>query len=169
MTQGRPDLPTEIDQIVSKALAKEPRHRYSSMADMAVDLAQLRDWERAQTQKKPAPGERRRAAVLVTIVSDYAALIEQLAPAAFSELVARIRSTASEIVRRHGGVVNHAVEDEIVSLFGIPASHEDDDLRAVRAALELHAQPFATPGGPVAWRSWRFDPACMPGRSSRNG
>ena len=147
VTQDRTDLPTEIDQIVSKALAKETRHRYASMADMALDLAQLRDSERAQTQKKPAPGERRRAAVLVTVVSDYPALIEQLAPAAFGELLARIRGTASEIVRRHGGVVNHAVEDEIVSLFGIPASHEDDDLRAVRAALELHAQSFTSQAG----------------------
>ena len=53
--------------------------------------------------------------------------------------------------------MNQAVEDEIVALFGIPASHEDDDLRAVRAALELHAHPFATeaglPTGSVVLRS----------------
>ena len=87
--------------------------------------------------------------MLVTIVSDYAALIEQLAPAAFSDARRPHSQHRSEIVRRHGGLVNQAVEDEIVSLFGVPASHEDDDLRAVRAAMELHAQPSRDPGGPV--------------------
>ena len=36
--------------------------------------------------------------------------------------------------------MNQAEDEEIVSLFGVPAAHEDDELRAVRAALELHAR-----------------------------
>ena len=44
---------------------------------------------------------------------------------------------AAEVVQRHGGIVNQAIGDEIVSLFGVPIAHEDDDLRAVRAAIEL--------------------------------
>ena len=47
---------------------------------------------------------------------------------------------AVEVVSRHGGLVNQAVDEEIVSLFGVPAAHEDDERRAVRAALELHAR-----------------------------
>ena len=43
-------------------------------------------------------------------------------------------------MRRHGGLVNQSIGEEIVSLFGIPAAYEDADLRAVRAALELHAR-----------------------------
>ena len=52
----------------------------------------------------------------------------------------RIRAAAVDTMRRHGGVVNQSIGEEIVSLFGIPAAHEDDDLRAVRAAFELHAR-----------------------------
>src|SRR6266849_1250757 len=43
-------------------------------------------------------------------------------------------------LQRHGGLVNHAFGEEIVCLFGVPIGHEDDDLRAVRAAVELHAR-----------------------------
>jgi hypothetical protein len=91
----------------------------------------------------PEPGpitERRRAAVLVTIVSDYGSLVERMTPVDAHRLVAQIRDLAVDAVRRHGGVVNQAIGEEIVSLFGVPAAHEDDELRAVRAALELHAR-----------------------------
>ena len=72
------------------------------------NLQQLTGWDGAQP-KQPAPdGERRRAAVLVSVIADYSTLIEQLAPAAFRELIARIRSTATEIMRKHGGLVNQS-------------------------------------------------------------
>ena len=52
-------------------------------------------------------------------------------------------TSRSTSCRRHGGLVNQAIGEEIVSLFGVPTAHEDDELRAVRAALELHAAAFA--------------------------
>ena len=84
--------------------------------------------------------ERRRAAVLVTIVSDYGGLVERMTPVDAHRLVAQIRDIAVEVVRRHGGLVNQAIGEEIVSVFGVPTAHDDDELRAVRAALELHAR-----------------------------
>ena len=157
LAQRRADLPVEIDHILAKALAKETRHRYASMAAFAAELGQLTGWDGAQP-KHPAPdGERRRAAVLVSVIADYSTLIEQLAPAAFRALIERIRSTATDVMRKHGGLLNQSIEDEIVSLFGVPASHEDDVLRAVRASLELHARVLAIdtglPGGALALRS----------------
>ena len=84
--------------------------------------------------------ERRRAAVLVTVVSDYPSLVDRMTPLEAHRLVARVRDTAVDVVRGYGGLVNQAIGDEIVSLFGVPTAHDDDDLRAVRAALELHAR-----------------------------
>jgi tetratricopeptide (TPR) repeat protein/class 3 adenylate cyclase len=78
--------------------------------------------------------------VLVTVMSGYGSLVERLDPSQLDELVAAIRAAAVDSVRRNGGLVNQALGEEIVSLFGIPAGHEDDELRAVRAALELHAR-----------------------------
>jgi class 3 adenylate cyclase/tetratricopeptide (TPR) repeat protein len=92
--------------------------------------------ERAQA---PAPeGERRHATVVFSDLSGYTALNERLDPEEVSGLMARIKARAVEIVESHGGIVNQFVGDEIVALFGIPSAHEDDPVRAVHAALELH-------------------------------
>jgi hypothetical protein len=40
-------------------------------------------------------------------------------------------------VERHGGTLERLLGDEIVAIFGVPVAHEDDALRALRAAVEL--------------------------------
>jgi len=153
----RTGLPAAMTVLLSNALAKRPGERYASMAQMAEDLAALtfaNRWplpvaRRADTTPAAecvddgtlsTSGERRRAAVLVSILPDYVSLIEQLTPRKLEEFAARLRDIAAEAAHRHGGLVNRASDEEIVCVFGIPVAHDDDDLRAVRAAVELHAQ-----------------------------
>jgi tetratricopeptide (TPR) repeat protein len=45
-----------------------------------------------------------------------------------------------QIFERHEGIVNQFVGDEVLALFGIPTANEDDPVRAVRAAQELHRE-----------------------------
>jgi len=49
----------------------------------------------------------------------------------------RCRQLSSEIVGRHGGTVEAFAGDVVMAVFGIPAAHEDDALRALRAAVEV--------------------------------
>jgi serine/threonine protein kinase len=85
-------------------------------------------------------GERRRATVLFSNLSGYTAMVERLDPEDVESMMSRIKDVATTVVEEHGGVVNQIVADEITVLFGIPTTHEDDVLRAVRAASELHRQ-----------------------------
>ena len=45
--------------------------------------------------------------------------------------------SASEILRAHGGTVEKFIGDAIMAVFGVPAAHDDDPDRAVRAAFAL--------------------------------
>lgn len=45
-----------------------------------------------------------------------------------------------QVVEQHGGHVEREVGDSVMAVFGIPVAHEDDALRAVRAAARLRAR-----------------------------
>src|SRR5215211_2003531 len=51
--------------------------------------------------------------------------------------MARYFETTKAIGERHGGNVEKFIGDAVMAVFGIPVVHEDDALRAVRAAAEI--------------------------------
>ena len=64
---------------------------------------------------------------------------EKMDPEEVGAVMGRIKAEAVRIVEEEGGIVNQFVGDEVLALFGIPTAHEDDPLRAVRAARRVHA------------------------------
>ncbi len=67
------------------------------------------------------------------------ALGESTDPEALRARMRRYFADLRGIVDRHGGTVEKFVGDAVMAVFGIPVSHEDDGLRAVRAASEMQA------------------------------
>jgi class 3 adenylate cyclase/tetratricopeptide (TPR) repeat protein len=65
------------------------------------------------------------------------ALGESTDPEALRARMRRYFGDLRAIVERHGGTVEKFVGDAVMAVFGIPVSHEDDALRAVRAASEM--------------------------------
>ena len=62
-------------------------------------------------------------------------------PEAYRRVQTRFFDRMREIVERHGGTVEKFIGDEVMAVFGVPAVHEDDALRAVRAAQEMQDAP----------------------------
>ncbi len=58
-------------------------------------------------------------------------------PEVLRGVMARFYAAVRAPVERHGGTVEKVIGDALVAVFGIPVVHEDDALRAVRAALEM--------------------------------
>jgi len=68
------------------------------------------------------------------------ALGEAVDPEALQGLLARYFERMKVIVESHGGSVEKFIGDAVMAVFGVPAVHEDDALRACRAAVEMRAE-----------------------------
>lgn len=85
-----------------------------------------------------APREQRKTVtVLFCDVAGSTALGESTDPEALRALLARYFERMQGIVESHGGTVEKFVGDAVMAVFGVPVLHEDDALRACRAAVEM--------------------------------
>jgi class 3 adenylate cyclase/tetratricopeptide (TPR) repeat protein len=83
----------------------------------------------------------REARKVVTVVfcdvTGWTKLSEGLDPEALRGIINRYFKEIRATIERHGGTVEKFIGDAVMAVFGIPRCHEDDALRAVRAASEI--------------------------------
>jgi class 3 adenylate cyclase len=86
----------------------------------------------------PLPQQARKiVTVLFCDLFDSTALGERLDSESLREVLDRYFAEMKRTVERHGGIVEKYIGDAIMAVFGLPRAHEDDALRAVRAAFEM--------------------------------
>jgi class 3 adenylate cyclase/tetratricopeptide (TPR) repeat protein len=85
------------------------------------------------------PGREYRKVVTVLFcdLAGSTALGESVDPEALRTILGRYFDEMKAIVERHGGTVEKFIGDAVMAVFGVPQLHEDDALRAVRAAVEM--------------------------------
>src|SRR3954452_2672298 len=84
--------------------------------------------------------ERKTVTVLFCDVVGSTALGERLDPESVRRVLGRFFETVRDVVERHGGSVEKFIGDAVMAVFGVPVLHEDDPLRAVRAAGEIREE-----------------------------
>jgi class 3 adenylate cyclase len=82
---------------------------------------------------------RKTVTALFADVTGSTALGEQLDPETLQAVLDRYFAEMRSVIERHGGTVEKFIGDAIMAVFGVPHVHEDDALRAVRAAVEMRA------------------------------
>ncbi len=85
----------------------------------------------------PPLGSRRTVTVLFSDLVGSTALGERLDPELLRSVLAHYFAAMSSIIEAHGGTVEKYVGDAIMAVFGLTTIHEDDALRAARAALGM--------------------------------
>jgi class 3 adenylate cyclase len=88
---------------------------------------------------QPAREVRKIVTVLFCDVVGSTALGERVDPEPLRRLMGSYYDEMRTIVERHGGTVEKFIGDAVMAVFGVPQAHEDDALRAVRAAAEMQA------------------------------
>src|SRR5215813_148856 len=83
------------------------------------------------------PMQRKTVTVVFCDVAGSTELGESTDPEALRALLARYFDRMRAIVEHHGGTVEKFVGDAVMAVFGVPIVHEDDALRACRAAIEM--------------------------------
>jgi class 3 adenylate cyclase/tetratricopeptide (TPR) repeat protein len=89
---------------------------------------------------EPAREVRKTVTVLFSDVQGSTAMGERLDPESLRRAMGRYFEAMRTVLERHGGTVEKFIGDAVMAVFGIPQLHEDDALRAVRAAAEMQEE-----------------------------
>ena len=99
---------------------------------------QLETNKNAAQKREKIASERKYITVLFADLSGYTTLSERLDPEEVKDLVSHIIGEIAKVVIKYGGHIEKFAGDQVMAVFGVPLAHEDDPVRAVKTAGEIH-------------------------------
>ena len=140
-----------------QADALEAYHQARRTLDEELGLepgAQLRELEQAILRQDtaleaplaaPVVLEERRKTVTILFADlvESTELAEALDPESLRRVLDGYFAAARRAIEGHGGTIEKFIGDAVMAVFGVPVAHEDDALRAVRAAVDTRAAVVA--------------------------
>src|SRR6266566_2077341 len=92
---------------------------------------------RLDGEAAPVSEVRKTVTIVFNDVTGSTALGERLDPETLRRVMSRYFDVMRGVLERHGGTVEKFIGDAVMAVFGVPVVHEDDALRATRAAAEM--------------------------------
>ncbi|MGY1831232.1 ATP-binding protein [Geodermatophilus sp. SYSU D01180] len=77
--------------------------------------------------------------ILFTDMTGSTVIGEQLDPESLRRVMSLYFTELKRVLQRHAATIEKYIGDAVMAVFGLPVAHEDDALRAVRAAVEMRA------------------------------
>jgi class 3 adenylate cyclase len=88
-------------------------------------------------EESPPREVRKTVTILFCDIVDSTGQGESTDPEVVRSRLARFFDEMKTVIERHGGTVEKFIGDAVMAVFGVPIAHEDDALRACRAAIEM--------------------------------
>ncbi|MCA9665948.1 MAG: HAMP domain-containing protein [Myxococcales bacterium] len=123
------DLRSYRERVVEETRIRADLSRYLS--------AELVESVVSQKTELRLGGDRRQVTVLFADVVAFTPMAEKHKPEEVVAILNELFTFLTEIVFKHGGVVDKFIGDCVMAVFGVPESRDDDADRAVSAALEM--------------------------------
>lgn len=86
-----------------------------------------------------ARDSRRTVSLVFALAKVHATTGEEPGPGVLRDVMSRYFDAMRLALEHHGGTVEKYIGDAVMAVFGLPVRHEDDALRAVRAAADMQA------------------------------
>ena len=93
--------------------------------------------EKIKAARTEIEGERKPVTILFTDIVGSTAIAEKLDPEVWKEIVVGAHRCVGEAVYRYEGTIAQLLGDGVLAFFGAPITHEDEPIRAVRAAMDI--------------------------------
>ncbi len=125
MTAGTSRYPLAMRRCPACGSENAPEARYCSRCGTHLGLDQ------------PQGATRKTVTILFSDIVGFTNLTEASDPERLRSVMARYAEEMRRVIERHDGTVEKFIGDAVMAVFGVPRLHEDDALRAVRAAVDM--------------------------------
>ena len=153
VSELRPGLSTDLDEILTRLLSKDVAYRFSSGSDVATALAKLDSKSRDVAIPQPtvrtkisstksrspvsSTEERRQLTVMYCEIQEFGDLADATDPEELIEIAEMYRSTWTETIEQFGGYAGQYIGGTMYGYFGYPSAHEHDARRALSCGIRI--------------------------------
>ncbi len=110
-----------------------PSDRFCGACGLELEIG-----KRAAPKRENIVSEHKLITSLFLDISGHATLLERLDAEKVKDLVSQIIDEIAQIVIKYEGHIETSAGDQVMAFFGVPRAHEDDPVRAVKTASEIH-------------------------------